>query len=111
MSDITLVRRHVLPIRIAKARVQKTADELASEYGLRSEWAGNILHFDRSGLHGQMQVNDSEVRLQVNLSLLLKPLKAQLISRIEDKFDRLFPEVKAGAPAIKPGKKTAHPHS
>ena len=23
----------------------------------------------------------------------------------------LFPEVKAGAPAIKPGKKTAHPHS
>jgi len=107
MSDISLIRPFSLPIKVARARVQRTADELAEEYGLRSEWEGNTLHFNRSGLHGQMQVTQSEIRLQVHLSLLLLPLKAKLISRIEDKFDRLFPEVKSGAHGSKPRKKTS----
>ena len=106
MSDINIIRPYILPLKIAKARVQKLAGELGSEHGLRSAWEGNILRFDRAGLHGEMEVTESEIRLQVNLSLLLKPLRAQLISRIEDKFDRLFPQVQAGAPATKPGKKT-----
>jgi len=108
MSDISLVRSFSLPIKVARARVQRTADELADEYGLRSEWQGNTLHFDRSGLHGEMHVSQSEIRLQVHLSLLLRPLKAKLISRIEDKFDRLFPELKAGARSGTPRKKTSH---
>jgi putative polyhydroxyalkanoate system protein len=102
MSDINLVRRFSLPIAIAKARVQKTADELAAEYNLESEWHGNTLHFHRSGLDGEMHVTDSEIWLKVNLSLLLKPLKGQIVSRIEDKFARLFPQVKAGVVPKKP---------
>jgi len=92
MSDINLVRTYQVPIKIAKARVQKTVDELSSEHGLSSEWEGNTLYFERPGLHGEVQVTESEIRLQANLSLLLKPLRTQLISRIEDKFDRVFPE-------------------
>jgi putative polyhydroxyalkanoate system protein len=101
MPDIEMVRRFSLPIAVAKARVQKTADELAAEYDLKSEWFGKTLRFDRSGLHGEIHVADSEIRLHVNLSILLKPLRARLISLIEDKFDRLFPE-----PGVKPHAKT-----
>lgn len=105
MSDINLVRPYSLPIAVAKARVQKTADELAAEYNLTSEWDGNTLHFDRAGLHGRMNVTHSEIQLEVHLGLLMKPFKGRLISRIEDKFDRLFPELKSPAQKKKPAKK------
>jgi len=71
------------------------------------------LRFHRAGLHGEIHVADSEIRLHVNLSLLLKPLRGKLIARIEDKFDRLFPEVKAEVKAKshekKPYKKRPSP--
>jgi len=107
MSDIQLVRPHSVPIAEAKKLVQKTADALAIEYHLKSEWHGNTVRFARSGLHGEMHVTDSEIRLQVKLGPLMKPLRARLIHRIEDKFERLFREPKGGAHAIPPQKKTA----
>ncbi len=107
MSDITLVRPYSVPIAEAKARVQKTADALAAEYHLKSEWHGDSLRFARTGLHGEIHVTDSEIRLHVKLSLLMTPLRAPLVHRIEDKFARLFPEPKAGAK--RPHKKTTPP--
>ncbi len=40
MSDIKLARPHSLPLAKAKALAQKTADALAKEYDLTSEWHG-----------------------------------------------------------------------
>jgi len=105
MPDIELVRSFSLPLAIAKSRVQKTVEELDAEYGLRSDWEDNTLRFDRTGLQGEIHVSHSEIRLHVNLSFLLKPLKAELTARIEDKFDRLFPETKTPAHAGKSRKK------
>jgi len=107
MSDIKLVRSHSVPLAEAKARVQKTADELAAEHDLSSQWHGNTLRFDRSGLHGEILVTHSEIRLQVDLSFLLRPLKGALVERIENKFERLFPEPETGSHAKKPAKKAA----
>ncbi len=92
MPDIELVRPYSLPVAVAKARVQETADELAAEYHLRSRWHGDTLRFDRTGLHGEIHVTNSEIQLHVHLSLPLRPLRAKLTARIEDKFRRLFPE-------------------
>jgi len=102
MPDINLVRSYSLPIAEAKARVQKTADELAAEYHLKSEWQGDTLRFERAGLHGAIDVTDSEIHLAVHLSLLLSPLKAKLVSRIEDKFERLFPEAPRKLRKVRP---------
>jgi len=108
MADIEVVRLFSLPVAVAKARVQKTADELADEYDLRSWWEGNVLRFDRPGLHGEIHVTHSELRVHVNLSVLLKPLRARLVDRIEDKIDRLFPEAKAITGAKTSRKKAPH---
>lgn len=90
MSDIDVVRFHSLPVQKAKALVQKTADDLAREYGLSSEWHGNTLHFHRAGVDGQMQVTGSEVRLHAALGFLLTPLRASFVDHIERNFDKLF---------------------
>jgi len=87
MSDIKLARSHSLPIAKAKALVQKTADRLAAQYNLSSEWHGNTLRFHRTGVEGQMDVTHSEIRLDLTLGLLLKPLKGQIVDHIEHDLD------------------------
>jgi len=109
MPDIELVRAHSVPLAEAKRRVQETAEELDAEYHLRSEWRGNTLLFDRAGLHGEIQVTGSEIRLQTTLSFLLKPLRAALVERIERKFQKLFPELKSGSHAAKPSRAKTPP--
>jgi putative polyhydroxyalkanoate system protein len=90
MADIEIVKSHSLTIAQAKALVQKSADELAAEYDLTSEWQDDALHFHRPGIDGRMLVTDSEVRLELTLGLLLKPFKGKFIDRLERNFDRLL---------------------
>lgn len=106
MSDIKLVKPHSLPIAKAKALVQKAADGLAAEYDLSSEWHGNTLHFHRLGVNGQIYVTNSEIRFDVTLGFLLKPLKAKFVGHIESNFDKLLAEQKPRVQAKKPAKKT-----
>lgn len=102
MSDIAFVRRHSLPISKARTLVQKAADTLAAEHHLHSEWRGNTLHFHRAGVHGEIQVTDSHVRLDATLGLLLKPFKATFIRHIESALDEHLPKPKPAAAAKKP---------
>ena len=92
MADIEFVKPHALTVAKAKALVQETADALAAEYGLSSEWHGNTLHFHRSGVDGRMHVTDSEIRLHVTLGFLLKAFKGAFVEHIERNFDRFLAE-------------------
>src|ERR1035441_7902184 len=92
MSDIKLVKAHSLPIAKAKLFVQEVAEELEAEYDLESEWHGNTLRFHRSGVEGHVSVTPSELRFDVRLGLLLKPLKSKLVGQIERKFDKVTRE-------------------
>ena len=105
MADIKIIRQHQLPLAKAKEVVQKAADDLGAEYDLQSEWQGNTLRFQRSGVDGEMRVSASEIDLQVTLGFLLKPFKAKFTQAIEQNFDRLL--AKSGTSAAKAAKKPA----
>ncbi|HUL68375.1 MAG TPA: polyhydroxyalkanoic acid system family protein [Burkholderiaceae bacterium] len=99
MADIKVVRRHHLTVAQAKKIAQKTADDLASEYNLESEWQGDTLRFSRSGVHGSMAVTASEIRLDVKLGLLLGAFKARIERHIEHRLDELL--IAASTPGSK----------
>lgn len=109
MSDIKYTRKHSLPLAQAKKIVQKTADDLAEEYDLASEWEGDTLHFRRAGVEGHMRVTESHIDLNVKLGFLLRPFKAKFEQHIEHHLDELLDKAKpphppAKAPAKKGGK-------
>jgi len=108
MSDIAFIRSHGVPIAKARVLVQKAADALAAEHQLESEWHGNTLRFQRSGVNGQIHVTDSKIHLDVSLGFLLKPFKAKFVGEIEQNLDKYLPEPKSEASVKKPAKKTAH---
>jgi putative polyhydroxyalkanoate system protein len=105
MSDIKYVREHSLPLKQAKQIAQKTADDLADEYDLVSEWEGDTLHFHRSGVEGHMHVTPSEIALDVKLGFLLRPFKAKFEQHIERHLDELLAAAPAKA-AVKIAKAT-----
>jgi putative polyhydroxyalkanoate system protein len=109
MADIKVVRKHRLSVAQAKKIAQKTADDLASEYDLQSEWHGDTLRFSRSGVDGSMAVSAHEIRLDVKLGLLLGAFKSKIEQHIEHRLDELL--IAASAPGArdaatkKPGRK------
>jgi putative polyhydroxyalkanoate system protein len=99
MADIKVVRKHRLSVAHARKIAQKTADDLASEYDLTSEWDGDTLRFSRSGVNGSMAVSASEIRLDVKLGMLLSAFKGKIEQHIEHRLDELL--VAASTPATK----------
>lgn len=109
MADIRMIKYHSLPMAQARALVQQAADDLAEEYDLTSQWAGNTLHFRRSGVQGEMRVTDSEIDLEVTLGFLLKAFKSKFVEHIEHNFERLLAKAHADhkpvrAPAKEPAR-------
>ena len=102
MADIKMIKYHSLPMPQARALVQQAADDLASEYDLVSHWAGNALHFRRSGVQGEMNVSSTEIHLEVTLGFLLKAFKAKFVEHIEHNFDTLLAKAHAEHRPVKP---------
>ena len=108
MPDITMTKRHSLPMARARELVQQAADDLAAEFDLRSQWAGDTLHFRRTGVQGQMRVTESKIDLEVTLGFLLRAFKSRFVENIERIFDALLAEAHAAQKAA-PGRERSAP--
>jgi putative polyhydroxyalkanoate system protein len=103
VSDIHYVRPHALSLAQAKKIAQQTADDLAAEYDLVSEWEGDTLHFHRSGVEGSMHVSQQQITLDVKLGFLLRAFKGAFERHIERHLDQRL----AAVPATKKGSRKA----
>ena len=106
MADIKYVRAHSLPLDQARQIAQQTADDLAEEYNLVSEWDGDTLHFHRSGVEGQMQVTSRQIALEVKLGFLLRPFKSAFEMHIENHLEQRLGGAAAAADTAKTAAKS-----
>jgi putative polyhydroxyalkanoate system protein len=100
MFDIRMVRHHTLPMAKARALAQKAAESFGARYDVQGEWQGDVLRFHYPGAEGEVRLSPSEIRIGVNLGLLLRPFKTRVVKRIEQHLDRLLER-----PAAKPARK------
>jgi len=92
MPNISIRRRHSLDHKKAKAAAQKIARDLDQRFDLAHEWNGDEVSFERPGLSGSMHVGKNEIRLDVELSFLLLPLKGPIEQAIHKELDALLGE-------------------
>jgi putative polyhydroxyalkanoate system protein len=90
MPSITIKRRHSLDHRHAKAAAEKVARDLKGRFDLEYAWEGDHIAFERPGLSGSLHVGKTDVRLDVELSFLLLPLRGPIEQAIHKELDTLF---------------------
>lgn len=107
MADIELTRVHNLGLKAARAAADRMAEHLGTKFGLKGDWQGNVLRFERPGVTGSLAIDDKALRLSVSLGFLLKAMQGSIERAVEHELDTLFVKEKAasGAAAKKPAAK------
>ncbi len=88
MARIIVERTHNLGRDAAREKADQLAAKLASEYGVRCEWQGDVLEVRRSGADGRIEVEEDRVRVLLNLGLMLSALGSSVQAQIERALDK-----------------------
>lgn len=93
MASIEMGRRHSLDLPAARRKVEDLARDLESKIGLAWRWEGeDRVRFDvpkgpAKGVRGTLSVTAMDVRIEIDLPLLVKPMKGVIASRVQEKLD------------------------
>ena len=96
MPDIDIRRAHGLGLEGARAAADRMAAHLAQRFGLKGDWRGDVLHFERPGVNGTLHVGADHVHLSVALGFLLRAMRGTIESAIVREMDGLFPTTSGG---------------
>ena len=93
MSHIVIHRDHELTLDQARETAETLAGQLAERYEISHHWQEDSLHFERSGVSGQIDLEPGVIRISVRLGFLLASLKSRLEQEIHRQLDeRLGPD-------------------
>lgn len=102
MADIEIKRAHHLGLKAARAAADKMAEHLGKKFGLKGDWSGNTLNFQRPGVTGSLAIDDQDLRLVVNLGLMLKMMRPSIETAVKQQLDSLFKESPSPQPSTAP---------
>ena len=90
MSEISISRKHGKTLADARAAAEHMASALKEEFGLSCRWNDDTLHFQRSGISGQLELDHEIVALNIQLSFLFAALKPSIEREVHKFFDENF---------------------
>jgi putative polyhydroxyalkanoate system protein len=76
------MHQHSRDLDEARQAVEQVASTLKRKVGVDYGWKGSELTFHRTGASGRIQVEESWVRVEVDLGLIMRPMKATIESEI-----------------------------
>ncbi len=88
MATIDITRQHTMGREGAKQAAENVAERLKEKIDVNYRWEGDTLRFQRKGADGRIQVRDADVRVEVELGLLLRPMKGTITEKINDYLSR-----------------------
>jgi putative polyhydroxyalkanoate system protein len=88
MSRIDIRHPHKRPLKEVRSMVEHLAEKISERWDVDYGWDGDTLVFERAGVHGEISVARSEVRVIATLGLLLFPLKGPIESEIRRYLDQ-----------------------
>jgi len=83
MSTIDIRHAHALPGPQARTAMEDVAAKLAERFGLQSQWRGDVLDFNGSGVDGAIELQPGAVRVTATLGFLLSAMKGMVESEIQ----------------------------
>ncbi len=87
MATIDMSRGHTLGLEEAKVRANQILDRLKGGYGIKGTWVGD--KFDITApAKGTFTVTANNVRLEIDLPFMLRPIKGKIEAKVTEEFDR-----------------------
>src|SRR3954468_21175108 len=90
MADISIVQEHKLTHKKDREAAQKVADTIADEYGLECEWEGDVLHFERSGVQGQLTLDKKKAEMFIRLGFLMSAFAPTIEAKVAENMKKVF---------------------
>jgi putative polyhydroxyalkanoate system protein len=88
MADIELTRTHSMGLGDGREAVERVAQQLESDLEVDYQWDGDTLRFDGAGADGAIEVEADAVRVAINLSAFLQPLRGRIEDEAAQYLDR-----------------------
>ena len=88
MAHISVERTHSLGLEAAREKARPLVEKLASQYGLTPTWAGDTVKLKRSGVNGTLLISDNNVKVDVELGLLMSAMSGMIQAEIERSLDK-----------------------
>jgi putative polyhydroxyalkanoate system protein len=81
---------HSKPHDEARQLAENVANKMQTEFSMKWHWEGNVLHFDRSGVSGTLDVTPSDIVVRAKLGFLLSALQPKIESEIHRFLNEQF---------------------
>ena len=94
MSSIDIHAHHTLSHDEALEAADQLSCDLSEKFGIDYGWEGEVIHFERPGVHGQILVTEKELHIQAQLGFMLMmlkgPIEQEIVRYLEDHFGCSF---------------------
>ncbi len=90
MSSIDIKKNHSLSLDDAQKIADDLAQDLAEKFSVVYHWDGDVLNFERTGVDGDITVNQDMVHVRAKLGFFLSYLKPAVEREIERYLDQHY---------------------
>jgi putative polyhydroxyalkanoate system protein len=90
MAEISIVQEHHLTPNKAREAAQQVADKIAGEYSLACKWDGDVLRFERSGVHGSLTLEKKQVAMHIQLGFLMSAFAPTIEAKVAESMKKVF---------------------
>ena len=91
MPKLEITQSHTGTAEEAKTKLETLAKELSDKYGLSSKWLSDTeAKVERTGATGAIKIEPKHVKVSLDLSFVLSPMKSKIEEKIKDELKKLF---------------------
>jgi len=91
MPKLEITQSHTVTAEEAKQKLDTLSKDLSDKYGLTSKWVSETeAKVERSGASGTIKIEQGFVRVNLDLSFALTPIKGTVETKIKDELKKLF---------------------
>lgn len=94
MATIEICRSHAMPVEELRKKVDQISGSLEAKYAVHGRWQGDEMLLEGSGMtrgvKGRIKLEASTVLIELDLPLLLRPMKGQVEESIARKLDKVL---------------------
>ena len=91
MPKIQIKQSHKVTAAEAKTKLEALSRDLSDKYGLTSKWASDTeAKVERTGATGTIKIEPTQVKVNLDLSFALTPIKSTVEAKIQNELKKLF---------------------